>query len=78
MQLQVSKSGRPQTRDLGRDLKSEMKRKTKRDTNGIPSGGGSEPFSVAARVRARRDVGDAIFSAAIQPGIEEAERALSD
>jgi hypothetical protein len=43
-------------------------------TNGIPSVNGRESNGVAARVRARCDVVEALAGLPIQPDIEEAER----
>lgn len=44
----------------------------------IPSSGGGESIiSVAARVRANRDIFEARKTAAVQPGVEEPERRLT-
>jgi hypothetical protein len=51
--------------------------KSRGRTNRIPSGDGGESIgAAAAQARARCDVGEALESLAVQPGIEEAKRFL--
>jgi len=65
---------RPVTCGAQNQPTSKMKRYKSGGTNGIPSRDGRESISVAARVRTRYDVVEALKSVAVQPEIEETER----
>ena len=54
-----------------------MKRPKSGNAHRIPPDNSGEPFRPTARVRARRNVVEAVSADVVEPGVEEAERGLA-